>query len=185
MRTGLIGIIIFLVCSCTSVKVVHIKLNDAKENDGRLGSSQEYILETIKNRSFDSVIAEKNDLDTFAVFIYPHSPEEYNYRKFIKGDLDSSHFAKAIFYYDMDTSKLNNPKYDAESLILMGRKRNGDCIILADANNNDQFSDDSVYVFKNWYNSNERVTNNLPEVTFYDLISNYDNRQVIFLRMFE
>jgi thiol-disulfide isomerase/thioredoxin len=180
MKIGLVGIIIFWVCSCTTVKVVHIKLKNAKENDGLLGSTQEYVLETIKNRSFDSIIAEKNDLDTFAVFIYPHSPEEYYYQKFIKGDFDSSRFDKVISIYDMDTSKLNYQKYDAESLILMGRKRNGDCIILADANNNDQFSDDSVYGFKNWFNSNERVINNLPGITFYNLISNYDNKQVVF-----
>jgi hypothetical protein len=179
-KISLAGIIIFWFCSCTTVKVVQIKLKNAKENDGLLGSTQEYILETIRNRDFDSIIAEKNDLDTFAVFLYPHSPEEYNYQKFIKGDLDSSHFDKVISYYDMDTSKLNYPKYDAESLILMGRKRNGDCIILADANNNNQFSDDSVYAFKNWFNNSEKEINKRPEVTFHNLISNYDNKQVVF-----
>ena len=179
MKKGITGIIIFLVCSCTTSNV-HIKLKKARENDGLLGSTNEYILETINNRSFDSIIAKKNDLDTFAVFIYPHSPEEYLYRKFLNRDLDSPLFEKAITYYDIDTSKLNYAKYDAESLILMGRKTNGDCIILADANNNNQFADDSVFVFKNWFYSNERITNNLPEVTFSNLISNYDNKLVAF-----
>ena len=181
MRLVLRVFVLYLFYSCKTFGTIHVKLKTPNENDGLLGSTQEYVLETIKNRSSDSVVSQKNDLDTFAVFIYSHSPEEYTYRKFRNGELDSLIFNKTINYYDMDTSKMNYPKYDAESLILMGRKKNGDCIIIADENNNNQFSDDSVFVFRNWFYRNERINNDsLPTVTFSNLISNYDNKQIVF-----
>ncbi len=181
MKFVLLGFLVLLLYSCNPGKEIQVQLKTAKENDGLLGSTQTYLKKQLNSNDDSNDFSNRNELDTFLTFSYPHTPEEYYYHEFVKGELDTMLFTKEMEYYDIDTSRLRYKKYDSESLFLMGKKRNGDCVIVADENNNNRFSDDSIHVLKNWFNSKDKIqSNKLPRVTIKNLVSNYSNNKVTF-----
>jgi thiol-disulfide isomerase/thioredoxin len=64
---------------------------------------------------------------------------------------------------------------------LIGRKQNGDCLIVADTDNDNNFSNETVYTFAGWFNKNERIpADSLPYVSITNLVSNYGGKKAIF-----
>jgi len=174
-------VVIFLLGGCKTPDIITVKLETAKENDGLLGSSQVGLNKESKDIDTYQKFAKQYKLDTFLVFSYSHSPEEYYYNQYLSGEISLDFFSKIINLYNIDTLKVRYTQYDAQSLILLGLKKNGDCVIVADENNNNDFYDDSFHTIENWFNENRKLSpDSLPYVTINNLISNYNNKKTIF-----
>ncbi len=101
--------------------------------------------EDITNESPLSAYAQQMGLDNFIITHFLHRPWEYYYFEWKEGKRDSTSYLTSLGHFnEKGNIPVNFPKVDAESLFLFGRKKTGEYIVIADENNNNSFSDDSV-----------------------------------------
>lgn len=151
------SMLLFLL-ACNTTKT--IKLTSTKGEFKRAELNHQYA-DAIKPDSAQILYAQKLGLDSFEVARFIYSPKKY-YASWLNRELsDTVERAVMMRYHNIDTAMLYkrfsidgadlsaNEKIDTEILFLLGKKRNGEFVLVADQNNNKRFDDDSVYRFNN------------------------------------
>lgn len=115
-----------------------------------------------------ALLGRKMKFDTFVQAVYHHFPEQFFYDQFRKSELNEFLFSGARDYYSIDTTAFKNEsQFDAETIFLVGIRKN-DVIIISDNNNNNNLNDDKPIIFKNYILNNDKE---LPGMMKYAMIS--------------
>lgn len=190
MRHILVFVCILCLYSCASMKQnkkeIKIKIYPSVKNDGLLGSTKLLLTEMVLSDSLMIEVVARNEIDTFISAIYSHDPESYYYHLFETDKINLEVFNNIKRNLPILNSFKESNKYDAETIFLVGRKKNNDCVVIVDNNNNNKLIDDSVYVFKDWFNENDSIGKNYhPYVLINNLFASLGEKRTPFQKGFK
>jgi thiol-disulfide isomerase/thioredoxin len=167
LKPQLLGLLFISILhtACNSAKEIVVKLTPAdglnREMDNRASTAQ-----PIPADSAQKLYAQRIGLKDYIVTRFQHRPWEKYYHEWKEGKRDSASYASLLNRYgDNDYIPESLPKLDAESNFLFGRKATGEYLLVADENNNNSFSDDSIRTIKNPIR-----TNKLTDTETYPII---------------
>ncbi|MCU7551954.1 TlpA family protein disulfide reductase [Chitinophagaceae bacterium LB-8] len=155
-----------------------------KSKRSQFNSSQLITLKIDKPQQFDS-LSKRLALDSFVISTFAHFPEQYYYQQKRAERISDFLFSGASEYYGIDTTLLSyDPELDAETIFIVG-KRNEDCIVIPDYNNNNVLSDDKPIIIKKWFSKNDtKNSKSYPEIRINNLNGFYDGKHFTFSQQF-
>ncbi len=108
-----------------------------------------------KPNSKHIALAQKLGLDTFIVSTFLFNRLNYYYHHLKSGHIDSLSFDREFTFNKWDTTNFSKqPVLDQETEFMLGTKKNGELLLIADQNNNNDLSDDRVFTFTSWPQQN-------------------------------
>jgi peroxiredoxin len=160
---------------CTAQTIIKVPLSPAKGFALELSVVSRPTFPLASNED-QKALAQQLGLDSFITVMYPHNPRQYYDQELQQNRLDQDKYLKltANLNYDVELSPAK--VLDAETLVLMGQRPNGETVLVADENNNNQLTDDRVITVPATRGSGDLTLQQLPEVHITNLQSLYKGK---------
>lgn len=107
-----------------------------------------------------------SELKEFVVRSMPLQGAQYHWDNYKNGEIDKDRFLKIVSRFELDTMKLADIPYDYQIAILIGTNQNEKRVIIVDADNDEDFSDENMleYEFPLTIEQQKKIEETLPTV---------------------